>query len=178
VNPPDDYAVRRLEQARVLYEQGDKGQILPWLDWCLSQDVQVPQWLKEAFCEAYNARRDYSIKSWDDVFGPPVPKGARPENEQRKLKKLWPLFERMYDLHSADPANWPIGEKLFEKVGKEFGVGKTLASELYYKMGRKLQELVASDDYLKDQEEAVRFIKKYRESAKQGAPDTSEQNKK
>jgi hypothetical protein len=38
------------------------------------------------------------------------------------------------------PREWPIGEKLFEKVGKEFRIKKTLVSELYYEVGRELQE--------------------------------------
>jgi hypothetical protein len=178
MTPPDDYSARDLEQARVLYEQGDKGQILFWLDWCLASDVQVPPWLKEAFCEACNARRAYRIKSWDDVFDPPVPKSTRLAINRQKLKIAWPLFERIYDLHAADPANWPIGEKLFEEVGKDFGFGKTVASELYYEMDRKLQELVANTDYFKDREEIIRFHKAYAESLKQSAIDTSEQNKK
>jgi hypothetical protein len=34
-------------------------------------------------------------------------------------------------------AGWPIDENLFEKVGKEFGIKKTLASDLYYEFGHR-----------------------------------------
>jgi hypothetical protein len=118
MTPPDDYSARDLEQARVLYEQGDKGQILFWLDWCLASDVQVPPWLKEAFCEACNARRAYRIKSWDDVFDPPVPKSTRLAINRQKLKIAWPLFERIYDLHAADPANWPMAKNCSRKSAR------------------------------------------------------------
>jgi hypothetical protein len=135
MKPPHAYDTLRLERARLQYEQGHKRQLLYSLDFCLTNNVEVPPWVKKGLSNAMDAAHYYRIKSWDDVFGVVLPKSKRLATEQRNMKISWDLFNRVRDLHEAGAA---IDEDLFEKVGKEFGVGKTLASELYYTAGRDL----------------------------------------
>jgi len=143
MKPPDAYDARRLERARLQYEQGHKRQLLYSLDYCLTNNVQVPPWVKQGLRNAMDAAWSYGIKSWDEVFGEILPKGKRIATEQRNAEISWALFSRVGDLHKAGAA---IDEELFEKVGKEFGVGKTVASELYYETGRALIADIEEDN--------------------------------
>ena len=94
-------------------------------------DVPIPPWLKQAFQNAYGAKSDGKIKSWDEVFGRPFKKGIRPARERRNRRIANDLYERVEERHSAGE---PIDKSLFEAVGKDFGVGGTVASELYYEI--------------------------------------------
>jgi hypothetical protein len=145
VKPPDAYDARRLEKARLQYEQGHKRALLYWLDYCLTNNVQVPPWIKQGLSNALDAAFLYRIKSWDEVFGELLPKGKRIATERRNREIFWDLFSRVRDLHAAGAS---IDEELFEKVGKEFGVGKTVASEIYYETGRAFIEELEEDKAL------------------------------
>jgi hypothetical protein len=72
-------------------------------------------------------------------------RGKRIATERRNREIFWDLFSRVCDLHKAGDS---IGEELFEKVGKEFGVGKTVASEIYYETGRAFIEELEEDKAL------------------------------
>ena len=139
----DAHTARYLERARLQYEQGHKRQLLYCLDFCLRNNVQVPPWAKQGLSNALDAANSYGIKSWDEVFGKILPKGKRIATQRRHAEISWDLFSRVGDLHKAGAA---IDEGLFEKVGKEFGVGKTVASELYYETGRALIADIEEDN--------------------------------
>src|SRR5262245_653541 len=143
MKPLDDYDKRVLERGRLRYEQGDKRELLYWLGWCVINNRQIPSWIRQALQEALHAASSYRIRSWDEVFGPPVPKGTKLKVARRKHEIAWPLFERVRDLVKAGR---PIDDTLFEEVGREFGIGKTVASELYYEVGRELLEQLAEQE--------------------------------
>lgn len=120
-----------LEQHRVRYEQGDKSQILYCLNWCMFNRVPIPDWLEQAFLAAYAAVTTYQVKSWDDVFGRYLPKHKRLKKERRNLDMNLSISicNRIHERHKAGAK---ITKSLFDDVGKEFEIGGTLASELYY----------------------------------------------
>jgi hypothetical protein len=125
----DLYVAHQLEQARLRYEQGNKSELLRWMNWCFIANREVPSWIKEGISKAVNDADTYKIRTWNDVFGKPVPKGTHLKTARRNSEIEWDLFWRVCGLHKAGR---PIDENLFEKVGKEFGIKKTLASKLYY----------------------------------------------
>jgi hypothetical protein len=147
---PDAYDTRYLERQQLQYEQGYKRALLYGLDYCLMNNVQAPMWIKQGLSNAMNAAGAYQIKSWDEVFGEILPKGKRIATERRKAEISWDLFSRIQDLHKAGEA---IDEKLFEKVGRDFGVGKTVAAELYYKTGQDFLAELEEDKALGTSEE-------------------------
>lgn len=121
-----------LSEGKKLYDQGDKTQILKCLSSCLYYDRPIPPWLKQAFQNAYRAKSAYTIKSWDEVFGRPIKlkKGARLETERRNRSEISSdIYKRVVERHGAGE---PIDKELFASVGKDFGVGGTIASQLYY----------------------------------------------
>ena len=98
--------------------------------------MPIPPWLKQAFQNAYGAKSAYKIKSWDEVFGRPLKKGIRLARERRNNRIANDIYERVVERHIAGE---PIDKNLFEAVGKNFGVGGTVASELYYEV-KELEE--------------------------------------
>lgn len=135
----DEFSIRFLEKGKEHYEKGDKSELLYCLSHCIVHDVQIPDWLNRAFREAYDTGR--LSKSWDDVFGKPLGKGKRLVTARRNDALESPIFESVQDRHKNGEA---IDKNLFDSVGREFGVGGTVASELYYAFGKR--EFVLTDE--------------------------------
>jgi hypothetical protein len=127
-----------LEERRKLYEKGHKNELLYCLIWCLQNNVPIQAtWVYQKFLEAYFAVTGCEVKSWDDVFGRPLPKGGQLATERRKIEIRWSVYECIRNRHEAGE---PL-EKLFREVGKDFGIGSTVAKELYYDIKNSPYEL-------------------------------------
>ena len=124
----EDLARRFQEKGRELYEAGDKSEFMRCLYWCIRSDEPIPPWLKEALEQIMADRRSGKFKSWDEPFGKPLG-NKHQATVRRDAKVIVPLFDRVQELSESGRA---IDKKLFEDVGKEFGVGGTVASDLYY----------------------------------------------
>ena len=126
-----------LPLGKMFYDQGDRTQILYCLYSCFVAGVPTPPWLEEAFTDAYRGVFQFKIKSWDDVFGRPLNKSTRPARERRNRRIANDIYERVEERHKEltdKGRKRPIDKSLFEAVGKEFGVGGTVTSELYYEV--------------------------------------------
>jgi hypothetical protein len=73
----------------------------------------------------------HEIRSWDEVFGPPVKKGARLEDARRRQKLAPLVWDMVNERHAAGE---PLNKELFDAVGEDLGCGGTLAYELYDKV--------------------------------------------
>ena len=120
-----------LNGCKAEYEAGNQWALMQAIRVCASDDVPMPNWVATAYVKCFEACRIGEAKSWDDVFGKPHPKGSNLSAILKRHKNQWPLVNRIRELKAADPT-LALDEGLFEKVGKEFGLGKTLASEYYY----------------------------------------------
>jgi hypothetical protein len=143
------YAMRRMEpflnsriahELRELYDQhkgGDKAAILHGLFLCIVNDLPIPRWCAEGFFTAIQDVVEYRAKSWDDVFGRPHPKGTHLEALRKRLEYVAEVRSRIRNLKETNP-EIAIDAALFERVGKEFGIGgKTLTEEYYYGIERR-----------------------------------------
>jgi hypothetical protein len=91
---------------------------------------------------AHDAATAYLIKSWDEVFGAPHPKGTHLKKEAKNFARRLPLLSRVQELRAAGE---PVDKGLFDKVGLEFGISGTTASELYYdRRSRQIRESIQS----------------------------------
>jgi hypothetical protein len=120
-----------LERLRQKFIDGDKAALLEamyyWM-WNYEHD-SMPRWLFNHFLNAYEAVRQAQAKSWDDVFGEPWPKGRHVESLGYRYRISHPLYELV---ERAREAGTPVDDRLFEEVGAQFDVKKTIAKQIYY----------------------------------------------
>ncbi|MGE4194630.1 MAG: hypothetical protein AB7E51_14675 [Pseudodesulfovibrio sp.] len=126
------------------YLEGDNNAILEAVYECAMNDLSMPKWLSVAYIGAYRNVRHFRAKSWDEAFGKPHPKGRQLEAHKRR-RELGPrVYNRIRLLREKDE-NLPLDDGLFESVGKEFGICKTLANEYYYEMVNKMNQQAPYD---------------------------------
>jgi hypothetical protein len=135
---------RFLERLRQRFEAGDKAMLLYSLNHCLTNNLPIPPWLATAFREACEKGHRLKVKSWDEVFSPPLKKGQQIEAARRKMEKAEPLFDLISERRKAGAS---INKELFETVGKEVGLSGTVAEEIYYGV---LKDMAEADAFLED----------------------------
>lgn len=124
---------QELKEVFEIHKQGNKNAITEGLFVCTFYSLPMPKWLEMAYLGAYRAIRHYKKKSWDDVFGRPHPKGMHLETKRQESEKPFLVYKRIEQIKNEDPAT-AIDGALFERVGKEIGIGgKTLTESYYYK---------------------------------------------
>jgi hypothetical protein len=116
-----------LEILKQKFEGGEKPALLFAVYHCLLLKRPLPEWLRLAFLDTYEAHARFEIRSWDEVFGPPVPKGTQLLTE--KKRRL--VIERVWELKRENPKT-AIDRGLFEKIGEEQGMSGSAAEGLYY----------------------------------------------
>jgi hypothetical protein len=89
----------------------------------------LPEWLRSTFIRAYQSAYPFEITSWDDIFGPPHPKGAHLKARKQHFELSLPIWSRVQELAASGEK---IDKGLFERIGKEFAVSGTTASTIYY----------------------------------------------
>ena len=107
---------------------------------CALNDFSIPEWCAMAYLSAVRKVKFYQAKSWDDVFGQPHPKGTHLGAKRQIREKQFIVYDRITKLKDADP-NIPIDGYLFEKIGRELGIGsKTLTEEYYYSAKKMIEK--------------------------------------
>ena len=92
----------------------------------------MPKWLQRAYRIAYRKVRHYNAGSWDEVFERPHPKNTQLETKREKRLKSFKIYNRVNEIIMNEP-NTPIDKYLFERVGRDLGIGgATKISEIYY----------------------------------------------
>ena len=124
---PAEYFEKMLKRS---FEAGNKSVLLYTIYACLESGQPAPKWLRAAFMNAYEAAVfRFEIRSWDEVFGRPVAKGAHLPTERKRARLRWTIIERVKALKAGGKR---IDKDLFEKVGKELKISGTTASDIYY----------------------------------------------
>lgn len=120
-------------------EKGDGFTVLECIRKCVTFELIAPQWLAYAFNSKYDAVMTFRAKSWDDPksFGKPYKKGTN-INARRKERMLKFAISNEAKKLLREYPDTPIDDYFFEQIGKKFNIGKTLASEYYYKAKAQL----------------------------------------
>jgi hypothetical protein len=135
----DKYLAEVLEILKKRLEGGDKWALLYAIRQCLLLKRPLPEWLRLAFLSAYDSATGYEIKSWDDAFGRPHPKGSHLKKEKRNFELRQVIIQRVEALRSE----MSVDKGLFEKIGKELGISGTTVSEIYYdERSQALREMI------------------------------------
>ena len=99
---------------------------------CSINSLPIPRWCQMAFLASYRKVRQYKAKSWDDGFGMPHTKGTHLGAKRKRREFSWQVYRRIEQITKDDPSI-AIDGVLFERIGKELGIGgKTLTEEYYY----------------------------------------------
>src|SRR5262249_25742418 len=83
------------------FEAGDKAVLLDTMYWCLELRRLIPEWARIAFADAYEAAEQFKIRSWEEVFGRPVPKGTHLKPRKRDAALPSIIFEHVEALKRA-----------------------------------------------------------------------------
>lgn len=124
-------SLHRLEGLRQLFASGEGYALMLAIVICARHDLVMPKWVARAYTDAFDKVNGYRVRSWDEAFGARTKKGAHLE----PLRQRWLIgpgvLMRVREIKREKPET-PIDNALFERVGQEFGIGRALASELYY----------------------------------------------
>jgi len=116
----------------------NKSIILEAVFVCTLNDFDLPEWLKAAYRTAYRNVRHYRAGSWSEAFGPAHPKGAHIPAKRELRENEYLIYNRIREIIALEPET-PIDGHLFERVGRELGIGgKTKISKIYYKIKKRL----------------------------------------
>lgn len=117
-----------------LYESGDQSALLEMIYWCAQMRWPLPEWAAKGFVLGYGKVKRAEVGSLDEAFGRPHPKGAHISKALEANMSRRKVFVRVRELHEQHGV--PIDDGMFERVGEEFGYGKTWCSDRYYEFDR------------------------------------------
>jgi hypothetical protein len=120
--------LERLEEHRRQFEAGDQTVILPCVCLCMGLRIEPPEWLEAAFRD--RVWKPYNFKTWNDAFGPPMPKGIK-KARREEIKNGMRLVHKVQELKKRGIK----GQALFERAAKEVGLKKgwEATRDFYYR---------------------------------------------
>ena len=124
-------ALYSLDACKIKFETGHQKSLMLAIRICANHDLPLPDWAARAYIKAFDRVNNALDKSWDSVFGLPYPKGTHLSALRKKHVTKLKVWHEVKDVIRTNRQT-PIDEALFEKVGKKYGIGKTLASEYYH----------------------------------------------
>lgn len=134
-----------IETFRREFERGHKPALAYALRVIASLGCPMPEWVAVAVRDGVDRMADFELESWDQVFGRVLEKGEQRENAKRNAalrKQIRPMVVRAL---LADP-DVALDDLLFEEIGGQLGIGKTLAKKLFYEIDGSLpSELKAAN---------------------------------
>jgi hypothetical protein len=116
---------------RERFEAGDKGALLEVISICAESKWRIPPWASLAFSEICQRAWSGEVKSWDDVFGVPWGDDKRQQRAIRTESKAPHVWVRIKKLRGEGAS---ITNELFDRVGAEFGLSRSVVSRLYYEL--------------------------------------------
>jgi hypothetical protein len=133
-------ARRKLGVLERRYAAGDRFALMHAIRVCANYDLAMPLWVALAYIEGFDRVLHYRADSWDDAFGRPFPKGGHLARARLRHMRGPQVYVRIMEILKSEKGA-TIDDGLFERVGKELGVSKTLCSKLYYQQ-KKLGEAI------------------------------------
>jgi hypothetical protein len=121
-------ALQRLKGYERAMDAGDKSAILAGVAECTRARLLMPQWLERAYLEAYRGVIGHKARGWDDVFGAAHEKGTHLGALRAQREHATGVWLEVQRRHAAGE---PIDDVLFEAIGRQFEIGKTLAKKYY-----------------------------------------------
>jgi hypothetical protein len=134
------------DENRASFEAEDKTALFRVLTLCALFRRPLPEWASAAFISIYRAALAGEIRSWDDVFGRPWEQEKRGAQQRgvRTQSWKWEVWKLVHELHEGE-GKPPIDDALFERVGKELGIGgRSTVKALYGRVERAFRRVRSS----------------------------------
>ncbi|MCO6440704.1 MAG: hypothetical protein J5I81_06350 [Nitrococcus mobilis] len=146
---PEQVAEAQLEEYRLMFEAGYSDALMHALMFCARWGVLMPEWVDRELHRSWNRFISRSADDLGEAFGIQWPKGKHKAAYIKKRRLEFAVYGRIRELHLKPQwrvhngewhqvRNMPIDEHLFDEVGKEFHIGKRLASEYYYSVKERM----------------------------------------
>jgi hypothetical protein len=118
---------------RARLDRGGPIALFQAIELCGRSNVPLPAWAASAFSKGFDRVLWAEVNTWDKAFGRPWPKGTKLIVARRHQMMMTRIYERVLALHDGRGGSPPrkIDNSLFEDVGKEFGIKRSLCSKLY-----------------------------------------------
>jgi len=129
-------ARQTLAKYEVAFRAGDSYALMQAIRKCANHDLVMPAWVADGYIRAFDRVHNYRAKSWDSVFGKPLPKGAQLSALRKKREKAAHVWN---EVHTAHQRGIPIDDLLFADVGKKLGIGVSLTKKYYSDWKRRLR---------------------------------------
>jgi len=103
------------------------------IEFCGRKNIPVPAWAASAFSHGFSRVLWAEVATWDEAFGRPWTKRKSLITARKHHRIMTRIYERVLALHDGRDGSprLPIDNSLFAKVGKEFGIKRSLCSKLY-----------------------------------------------
>jgi hypothetical protein len=137
------HALQELETLERQYAAGDRFALLHAIRVCANHDLVIPLRAALAYIRCFDAVLTCRTDAWDDAFGRPYPPGMHIAKARQRRQLRFQIYNRVQAILRSERT--PIDEALFERVGDEFDIGKTLCNKLYYQ-AKKLSEMTFPSD--------------------------------
>jgi hypothetical protein len=118
------------------FEPTGSSALMRAIELCGSEDIPLPRWAADAFSKAIFPVFSAKVASWDEAFGRPWPKRTDLAAVRRRMRMMQAISLRVRALH--EDGGRALDHSLFEDVGKEFGIGRSLCGNLYRQEKRRL----------------------------------------
>ena len=118
------------------YKQGNVNSLFMAIIVCLRNDVIAPVWVGDSFLRSLMKWQSYQVKTLDEAFNIRFPKGKRLRDQHKKKVLSGAVFCQVKRLHVVEGN--AIDDQLFDKIGEELGIGKTVAKNYYYEYVKNL----------------------------------------
>jgi hypothetical protein len=145
-----------LVKARQEFEAGDQTVILRCMFLCMWLEIEPPDWLRDAFCD--RAGGSTKFKTWDDAFGPPMPKGTKKAGRQEQRNSIR-LARKIQELR----AKGVRGQNLYQLAAKELGLrgGWEAVRDAYYRIPKIIREMIIREREKEEEEDCEDLIKSF-----------------
>lgn len=127
--------MHKLDDLERQFKAGDGFSLLLAIRVCANHDLPLPDWAARAYIARFDKVLTCRVGSWDDAFRRPFRKGLHLGRARSRRGLRVAVLNRVREILASEPET-PIDDGLFEHVGAEFDIGKTLANKLYYEAER------------------------------------------
>lgn len=119
-------------ELRSAYEAGNKNALWKMIVGCALSKSLIPEWAASILEGADGYVASGELNSWNKLFGKPRLQSRNVIRGRHRTLEVWERIMELHHLHGA-----PINNDLFDRVGKELGIGARETVRKLYKSAKE-----------------------------------------